>query len=58
MDLNSIQQIHCPKCDAKIGSFDWAGSMCSCGAWVTPAIHVAKSKVDFCQAAQQLPKIT
>ena len=34
------------ECGAKFGSFDWAGTQCSCGAWVTPAIQVPMSKVD------------
>jgi dual specificity phosphatase 12 len=33
-------------CGTKFGSFDWAGSQCSCGAWVTPGIQVPKSRVD------------
>jgi dual specificity phosphatase 12 len=38
----------CPnkKCGAKIGSFDWAGLQCSCGAWVTPGFSISASKVD------------
>jgi dual specificity phosphatase 12 len=38
----------CPnkKCGAKLGSFDWAGSQCSCGAWVTPGFSILASKVD------------
>lgn len=53
-DLNG--KIHCPKCDAKLGSFDWSGSMCSCGAWITPAFHIVKSKVDFCQTISKISK--
>ena len=33
-------------CGQKLGSFHWAGMQCSCGAWVTPAFAVGKSKVD------------
>eukprot|EP01134_Creolimax_fragrantissima_P006698 CFRG6698T1 len=36
----------CEKCDAKIGSFNWSGSQCSCGAWVGPAFQVNKKMVD------------
>lgn len=38
----------CPNshCVAKLGSFDWAGSQCSCGAWITPGFQILKSKVD------------
>lgn len=34
------------KCRARIGSFNWSGSQCSCGSWVSPAIQITKSKVD------------
>lgn len=33
-------------CGQKLGSYHWAGMQCSCGAWVTPAFAVGKSKVD------------
>ncbi|EFP85317.2 uncharacterized protein PGTG_11486 [Puccinia graminis f. sp. tritici CRL 75-36-700-3] len=38
----------CPNshCLAKLGSFDWAGSQCSCGAWITPGFQILRSKVD------------
>lgn len=31
-------RIMCPneKCNAKLGSYDWAGVQCGCGHWVTP----------------------
>lgn len=35
-----------PKCGSKLGSFDWAGQQCSCGAWVVPAFSLNASKVD------------
>ncbi|KAH9810987.1 protein-tyrosine phosphatase-like protein [Melampsora americana] len=38
----------CPnsKCNSKLGSFDWAGLQCSCGAWITPGFQISRSKVD------------
>lgn len=42
-------KINCPKCDTKIGSFDWCGSKCSCETWVTPAFHISIGKVDRCK---------
>ena len=39
-------KIACPKCAAKLGSFCWPGSQCSCGAWVAPAFMVHKKNVD------------
>ncbi|KAF9416960.1 dual specificity phosphatase 12 [Podila epigama] len=48
-----IQQLHslegkisCPKCDSKLGTFNWSGEQCSCGTWVTPAFMMHKGKVD------------
>lgn len=37
----------CPKCDTKIGTWNWSGAQCSCGTWVVPAIQVPRSKVDL-----------
>ncbi|KAL8281189.1 hypothetical protein RQP46_006547 [Phenoliferia psychrophenolica] len=41
-------KIVCPgsKCGAKLGSFDWAGLQCSCGAWVLPGFALNVSRVD------------
>ncbi|KAJ3034268.1 dual specificity phosphatase 12 [Rhizophlyctis rosea] len=39
-------KINCPKCDAKLGSYSWAGTQCSCGTWVTPAFAVQRGRVD------------
>eukprot|EP00898_Chlorokybus_atmophyticus_P009152 jgi/Chlat1/9238/Chrsp99S08514 len=36
----------CPKCSTRLGSYKWAGEQCSCGAWVTPAFMLHKSKLD------------
>jgi len=36
----------CPKCKAKVGSFNWSGDKCSCGEWMTPALQINLSKVD------------
>jgi dual specificity phosphatase 12 len=36
----------CPYCNAKLGIWKWAGTQCSCGTWVTPAIQIPLSKVD------------
>nr|CCA16937.1 conserved hypothetical protein [Albugo laibachii Nc14] len=48
-DVSDVQgKIHCPnsRCNARLGSFAWSGSQCSCGTWVTPSIKVIKSRVD------------
>ena len=39
-------KFNCPNCTAKIGTWIWSGTQCSCGTWVVPAIQVPKSKVD------------
>ncbi|KAG5646349.1 hypothetical protein DXG03_003672 [Asterophora parasitica] len=49
--LNSGQmagKIVCPntKCNAKLGSYDWAGVCCGCKEWVTPGFCINRSKVD------------
>lgn len=38
----------CPNqaCRSKLGSWDWAGVQCACGAWVTPGFAVLRSRVD------------
>lgn len=50
-DLSSGEvtgRLNCPsaKCGQKLGSWDWAGMQCGCGAWVTPAFSLHRSKVD------------
>jgi len=37
-----------PRCNAKLGNFDWAGSKCGCGEWVVPGFCLARGKVDEC----------
>uniref|UniRef100_A0A4X2JZY1 Dual specificity protein phosphatase 12 n=2 Tax=Vombatus ursinus TaxID=29139 RepID=A0A4X2JZY1_VOMUR len=39
-------QLLCPKCSAKLGSFNWYGEQCSCGRWTTPAFQIHKNRVD------------
>ncbi|KAM0752407.1 DSPc-domain-containing protein [Meredithblackwellia eburnea MCA 4105] len=47
-------RIVCPngKCGAKLGSYDWAGLQCSCGAWVLPGFALNVSRVDEFKPAQ------
>lgn len=35
-------KLYCPKCQARLGSFNWAGTQSSSGAWVTPAFQVRR----------------
>ena len=39
-------KLSCPKCEVKIGAFNWSGCQCGCGAWVTPAFYLQTGKVD------------
>mmetsp|Transcript_11981 Transcript_11981/g.22082 ORF Transcript_11981/g.22082 Transcript_11981/m.22082 type:complete len:330 (-) Transcript_11981:4232-5221(-) len=43
---NVSGKLACPKCNNRVGSFYWAGSQCSCGTWIVPAIQFPISKVD------------
>lgn len=53
-------KIHCPnaKCQSRLGSFQWSGSQCSCGTWVTPSIKLTKSRVDPVLAATSVHIVT
>jgi hypothetical protein len=39
-------KLNCPGCGARLGTLAWAGSQCSCGTWVNPAIQVQKKQVE------------
>lgn len=39
-------KLYCPKCRTRVGAWSWAGSKCSCEAWITPAFQFVKSKLD------------
>ena len=45
-------KLHCPKCDFKVGTWNWSGAQCSCGTWVTPAVQIPNGKVDELNAAK------
>ncbi|KAI7733963.1 hypothetical protein M8C21_031969 [Ambrosia artemisiifolia] len=45
---NVEQKLQCIGCNARLGSFNWAGMQCSCGAWVNPAFQLHKSRMDEC----------
>ncbi|CAL9229106.1 unnamed protein product, partial [Arabidopsis halleri] len=36
----------CSKCQAKVGSFDWSGSYCSCGSKIVPSFQLQMNRVD------------
>jgi hypothetical protein len=62
MDEESLAEgkLKCPneKCQTRLGSFDWAGSQCSCGTWVTPSIKLTKSRVDRILKANAVPIVS
>lgn len=39
-------RIDCPKCQCKLGAYNWAGDQCSCGRWITPTFMLHRNKVD------------
>jgi len=53
--LNAVEEgvvegkLQCVKCEARLGNFNWSGMQCSCGAWVTPAFQLHKSRMDAAQ---------
>ncbi|GAX28142.1 dual specificity phosphatase 12 [Fistulifera solaris] len=42
----TLGRLVCQKCQAKLGTWNWSGTPCSCGAWVVPAFQFPKSKID------------
>ncbi len=48
-------KLPCPGCGARLGDLSWAGSQCSCGTWVTPAIQLQKKAVELRGAAAAAP---
>ncbi|CAN7993662.1 unnamed protein product [Ixodes hexagonus] len=39
-------KVLCPRCNSKVGNYNWAGLYCECGACVQPGFHVTPSRVD------------
>ncbi|XP_010696632.2 probable inactive dual specificity protein phosphatase-like At4g18593 [Beta vulgaris subsp. vulgaris] len=44
-----FEKLYCMGCKYRLGSFNWAGMQCSCGAWINPAFQILKSRIDECQ---------
>ncbi|CAN0853416.1 Probable inactive dual specificity protein phosphatase-like At4g18593 [Linum grandiflorum] len=42
------KKLLCIGCNARLGSFNWAGMQCNCGAWINPAFQLHKSRLDEC----------
>ncbi|KAH7444704.1 hypothetical protein KP509_02G089000 [Ceratopteris richardii] len=41
-----LGKLSCAGCNVRLGSFNWAGTQCSCGTWVVPAFQLHKSRMD------------
>lgn len=53
-DISAVEgKFRCPSCSTKLGVWKWAGTQCSCGTWVVPAIQVPSSKVDIVHPIQE-----
>ncbi|KAG7582714.1 Dual specificity phosphatase catalytic domain [Arabidopsis suecica] len=46
----------CPTCKAKVGSFDWSGSYCSCGSKIVPAFQLQMGRVDVIAVKDDVKK--
>jgi hypothetical protein len=55
-------KLSCPKCETRIGNWNWSGVRCSCSEWVTPGfqLHVGKldhNRFQFQQRGRNIPVI-
>ena len=41
-----VNKLHCPKCDARLGTLNWVGFQLPGSGWVCPAIMVHRKAVD------------
>ncbi|KAL6272537.1 hypothetical protein ACE6H2_023229 [Prunus campanulata] len=44
--LEGKGKLSCAHCEARLGYFNWSGSQCSCGSWITPSFQLHRSRVD------------
>ncbi|ESQ32742.1 hypothetical protein EUTSA_v10005645mg [Eutrema salsugineum] len=49
-------KLMCPNCNARLGSFDWSGSYCSCGSKIVPAFQLQLSRVDVLTVKDEAKK--
>lgn len=58
--LNNVQgRLYCPKCNNKLGSFNWImASKCPCGSVVSPAFYLVPSKVEYSNIVQNIVQVT
>lgn len=56
---NTQGRLYCPKCNSKLGSFNWVmASKCPCGAQISPAFYLVPSKVEFSNIVQNVVQVT
>ncbi|EFH59515.1 hypothetical protein ARALYDRAFT_898481 [Arabidopsis lyrata subsp. lyrata] len=55
-DVVSEGKLLCPTCKAKVGSFDWSGSYCSCGSKIVPAFQLQMGRVDVITVKDDVKK--
>eukprot|EP00798_Chlamydomonas_sp_ICE-L_P008652 gene8652-34104_t len=54
--LSAVQgKLHCPGCNARMGSFNWSGISDENAAWITPAFQIHTSKVDIVRPVAPIP---
>ncbi|OMJ21303.1 Dual specificity protein phosphatase 12 [Smittium culicis] len=46
-DGENSGRVSCPTCQAKLGQYNWSGSQCSCGKWITPSFKILYSHIDL-----------
>ncbi|GAB4823746.1 hypothetical protein N2152v2_010792 [Parachlorella kessleri] len=39
-------KLYCPKCSARLGSFNWSGTQSSSGGWVVPSFQLHMTRLD------------
>lgn len=50
-------KLYCPKCQCRLGSYQWSGSQCSCGHWQVPSFQISISRIDT-KSDDALPTIS
>lgn len=52
-------KLYCPKCNCKIGSFNWVmASKCPCGQQVSPSFYLVPSKIEYSNVICNLQQVT
>lgn len=46
-------KLYCPKCTARLGTFNWSGIQNNSGNWITPGFHLHLTRLDLENPARQ-----